>query len=94
MKDKVADYEQVIARGVLQALQAAKMKRDDVQLLKASFMSKPDPEIAPRDSHRANTFASIQKLRDGIAASEPQSALNDLLSAAEASANAWLQARS
>ena len=90
----MADYEQIIALGVLHALQAVTLNADDVQLLKASFMASPEPEIAPRDSLRADTFASIKKLREGIAGGETEGALSKLLSSAVTSATLWLQARS
>jgi len=89
----MTNHEQVIALGVLQALNAASLVSGDVELSKASAMAIPEHGMT-NDLFRENTFVAIRNLRKSIDEGESTEQLDALYSAALAAACIWVEARS
>ena len=89
----MTDHEQVIALGVLQALNAACLVQGDSELSKASAMAIPERGLST-DLCRENTFVAIRNLRKSIDEGESTERLEALYSAALAAACIWVEARS
>jgi len=91
----MADYEIVIALGVMKALEASTLTARDPALLKACALSDAEElPIRPRDTHRADTFLAVQRLRTAADGMQSHSERAALLAEAKAAANAWVEARS
>ena len=89
----MTNHEQVIALGVLQALNAASLVSGDVELSKASAMAIPEHGMT-NDLFRENTFVAIRNLRKSIDEGKCTEQLDALYSAALAAACIWVEARS
>jgi hypothetical protein len=85
-------YERVIALGVLQALEAARLVPGDADLAKASAMALPEHSLRS-DLFRENTFVAIRTLRQSIDEGVSAERLDQLYDAAIAEACCWVEAR-
>jgi tRNA A37 N6-isopentenylltransferase MiaA len=91
----MADYEEPVAREVIEYLRSAKLVRNDASLAKAAQSSAPEKNttIKPRDNHRAETSLAISRLQKSIHEGKTEAEALELWRKAVTAAQSWLNAR-